>query len=149
MKVKSGVTLILLIALLAALPVSAQKRTVMKLEGENLFLFQELILALGEEDGKVVVVMAPPEEGLPKEYEGIDIKSKDIVVIMNGKRVNRTSIIKEMYEKLEPGDTIKLGLKRGEEMYLAEFKKIDPEKAPGRMMIRKKVSDYGGEPEKE
>ncbi|MBU8923429.1 MAG: hypothetical protein KOO63_16555 [Bacteroidales bacterium] len=138
MRIKS-VALALLVILAVAMSVSAQKKTVLKIEGENLFMFQEFILVLAEEDGKVTVSVAPPEGTLPKEYENIDIQGGDIVKMMNGKRVKTTAAIKKIYEKLEIGDEIKLGVKREDEMFIVTFKKADPEDMKGKMMIRKEV----------
>lgn len=147
MKIKSILVFIFLIVFIA--PVSAQKKNIVKLEGENIFLFQELILALSEQEGEIVVAMAPPDGSLAEEYKDIELKENDVVMMMNGRRVKKTSVIREMYEKLEPGDEIKLGIKRGEEMFIVKFEKIDAENSPGKIMIRKEITRDDSNPEEE
>jgi PDZ domain-containing secreted protein len=89
----------------------------------------------------VTVNIAPPEGTLPKEYEDIDIQGGDIIKMMNGKRVKTTDAIKKIYEELEIGDEIKLGVKREDEMFIVTFKKADPAEMKGKMMIRREVID--------
>ncbi len=144
LRIKS-VVLALFVILAVAMPLSAQQKTVVKIEGENLFIFQEFLLVLAEEDGKVVVTVAPPEGSLPEEYKDVDVQGGDIVKMMNGKRIKTTAAIKELYEKLETGDEIKIGVKRDDEMFIVEFAKRDPGKMKGKMMIRMEPGDESGE----
>ncbi|MBN1165237.1 MAG: PDZ domain-containing protein [Candidatus Krumholzibacteriota bacterium] len=145
------VCLMLLLVMIAAPPTGAQKKTIMKIEGENIFLFQELLLVLSEEEGRVVVNMAPPDGALPQEHKDLDLRAKDKVLMMNGKRIKSTAEIKQIYEKLKPGDEIKLGVKRGEEMFIVTFEKEDLENGPVRKVIRREVKteDKESEPEEE
>ncbi len=128
----------------AAAAGAQQKNTVLKIEGENLFMLQEFILVLAEEEGKVVVNLSPPEGSLPEEYKDIDIRGRDVIRMMNGKRVVTTAAVKEIYEKLKTGEEIKFGIMRGEEMFIVSFPKADPEKVQEGMMIRKVIVDENG-----
>ncbi len=155
MRIRSSLLIVLFLVAANAMTVpfagdaAAQSKQTVTIEGENLFMFLEFILVIAEEDGKVVVTLGPPDGTLTGEYKDIDIRKGDEIKMLNGKRVRTTAAIREVYEKLEIGDEIKLGVKRGDEMFMVAFPKADPEKMKGRMMIRTDVVEDGEETEED
>lgn len=110
-------------------------------EGEIFFL-NEAAAMLKDEDGTIKVDVVLPGEQRPKEYQNIDLKQGDEILMVNAKRVKSLKELEKIYNELEMGDEMKLGVRRGEEMFIVSFNKIDPEKLPKRkFMIRE------GEPE--
>ena len=152
MKTSFGFSVLLAVLLALGYGAIAQEKQMMKIEGENLLLFQEIMLILSESDGKVVVQMDPPEQALKGKNADIDIKAGDEILMMNGKRVQGTAVIREMYDQLEMGDEIKLGVKRGEEMFIVRFDKADQPDTGGQVIIRPAVpgdENQSGKEEKE
>lgn len=73
-----------------------------------------------------------------KTYKNVDIKNGDIIMMMNGRKLDKARSASEIYENLKPGDEVKFGIKRGEQMFIASFKKADPKDLPKmkRMIIK-------------
>ncbi len=106
-------------------------------DGEFFFL-NEAAAVLKDEDGTIKVDVVLPGEQRPKEYQDIDLKQGDEVLMVNAKRVKSVKELEKMYDELQVSDEMKLGIRRGEEMFIVSFSKIDPEKLPKRkLMIRK------------
>lgn len=94
-------------------------------------------LALQERDQlRVDNVISAENRG--KAYKNIDIKNGDIILMMNGKKLETARNASDIYENLKPGDEVKLGIKRGEQMFIVSFKKADPKDLPKlkRMIIK-------------
>lgn len=106
-------------------------------DGEFFFL-NEAAAMLKDEEGTIKVDVVLPDEQRPKEYQDIDLKQGDEILMVNAKRVKSVNELEKMYDELEVGGEMKLGIRRGEEMFIVSFNKIDPEKLPKRkFMIRK------------
>lgn len=114
-------------------------RTMVRIEGGA--FIPELGCALGDENGHVKVLHAMPASNRPKAYAGIDIQANDFILMANARTVKNAAAFRTLYEAAAPGDTITLGIKRGEAMQLASFVKMDPKDMPknGQMIIRKTV----------
>lgn len=82
--------------------------------------------------------MVMPAEVRIKIYKEVDVKKGDLLLMMNGKKIDDVKKADVIYTALKPGDEIKLGLKRGEQMFIASFKKAKPEDLPrgSRVVIR-------------
>lgn len=121
----------------------ASAQIVREIEGPagEIFDIPELsaMITGGEKDLKIDFV-APKEMRL-KGYEDVDVKEGDIVLLLNGKRVKTIAALKEAYETSTIGDTVKVGIRRGSEMFFASFKKADQKTLP----MRKIVIDDGPE----
>lgn len=105
-------------------------------DGEFFFL-NEAATMLKDEDGTIKIEMALPGEQRPKEYQNIDLKQGDEILMVNAKRVKSVKELEKMYDEIEVDSDVKLGIRRGEEMFIVSFNKIDPEKLPKRkLMIR-------------
>lgn len=122
-------------------PAAGQKseggRTMIRIEGGA--FIPELGCALGDEGKQVKVIHAMPGANRPKAYAGIDVLANDLILMVNAKPLKTAAAFKTLYESLAPGDTITLGIKRGEAMHLASFVKVDPKDMPGdrRIIIKK------------
>ena len=97
-------------------PATGQKdgggRTMIRIEGGA--FIPELGCVLGDEEKKVKVIHALPGANRPKAYAGIDVQANDLILMVNAKPLKTAAAFKTLYEALAPGDTITLGIKRGE-----------------------------------
>ncbi len=122
----------------------SQKREVeMKVEGEP-FNLTELGAVIVSDGETIKFLHVSDAERRPAAYRDIDAKSDDEVLMMNGKRIRDTATLKTMYDELAIGDAVKIGVRRGEQMFILDFPKIDPKDAP-KMMMRMVVDDGNGE----
>ncbi len=55
------------------------------------------------------------------EQQASDIRKDDIILMANGKKVPTVKSLRTLYEKTEPGQEFKLGVKRGEQLMLVSF----------------------------
>ena len=108
-----------------------QKKTT---AGENVLFLQELAVLISEKDGMVKIETVLPISARPEEYKDLDIKEDDEILMVNAKRIKSVDDFNKIHEELEIEETIKMGIRRGEEMFIVEFKKIDPENLPNREM---------------
>lgn len=114
-------------------------RTMIRIEGGA--FIPELGCVLGDEAKQVKVLHAMPGTNRPKAYAGIDVQANDLILMVNAKPLKAASTFKTLYESLAPGDTITLGIKRGEAMHLASFVKMDPKDMPKDRKIFIKKND--------
>jgi hypothetical protein len=114
----------------------------MKLEGEP-FNLGELGAVIMQEEGKVKVLHAIESNRRPEGYADIDLKTDDIIAMANGKKIQTTKDLKDLYDGLAIGAEVKLGIKRGEQMFIATFPKADANKLP-KIQLRRMVGDDGG-----
>lgn len=121
----------------------SQKREVeMKVEGEP-FNLAELGAVIVSDGESIKFLHVSDAAQRPAAYRDIDAKSDDEVLMMNGKRIRDTASLKKMYDELAIGDAVKIGVRRGEQMFILDFPKIDPKDAP-KMMMRMVVDDGSG-----
>ncbi|MFQ5633391.1 MAG: hypothetical protein ACE5I1_31885, partial [bacterium] len=122
-------------AILLAASISAQEmRSQASGQGE-IFMIPELS-ALLREQGKVVKVeMAMPVDTRPTAYRKVDIKSGDIVLYLNGARIKRLKAFTSIYDSLQVGAPVEIGLKRDDVRFISSFKKADPKDLPQRKMM--------------
>lgn len=118
-------------------------------EGEIFFL-NELSAIISEKDGVIIVEHAMPNDQRPELYRDVDFKQGDEILMVNANRVKLVNELEKIYNELQVGETMKLGVRRGEEMFIVSFNKMDPEKLPkNKLMIRKGVpagDEAGKEP---
>lgn len=112
-------------------------KTMIRIEGGA--FIPELGCALGDEGKQVKVLHAMPAANRPKAYAGIDVQANDLILMVNAKPLRTAAAFRTLYESLAAGDTITLGIKRGEAMHLASFVKVDPKNMPTdrRIIIKK------------
>jgi S1-C subfamily serine protease len=114
-------------------------RTMIRIEGGA--FIPELGCVLGDEGKQVKVLHALPGSNRPKAYAGVDVQGNDLILMVNAKPLKAANAFKSIYESLAPGDTITLGIKRGEAMHLATFVKMDPKDMPKDRKIVIKKND--------
>jgi hypothetical protein len=115
----------------------ASAQIIRQIEGpvDEMFDIPELSAMIigGEKDLKIDFV-APKDMRL-KGYEDVEVKEGDVVLLFNGKRVKTVADLKGAYETAAVGDTVKVGIRRGTEMFFASFKKADPKTLPKRKIV--------------
>lgn len=133
----------ILILLLLPLLMFAQIKRMITIEGD-MFEIPEIGGILVEDGENLRVDMAIPKDNRIKAYKDVDLNKGDLVLMMNGKKIDKVRKAKEIYDKLKPGEDVKLGIKRSEEMFIASFKKADPKDLPKvvRMVIRNDDSEF-------
>ncbi len=114
-------------------------RKVLRIEGEGTFL-PEIGAVVGMQENEFRVIHAMPAEARPKTSAPVDIRTDDRILMVNAKPAKSAEVFRKFYEAASPGDTIKLGIKRGEELHIVIFVKADPKDLPkgNRMIIRKR-----------
>jgi hypothetical protein len=112
-------------------------KTMVRIEGGA--FIPELGAALGEDNKQVKVVHAMPVNARPKKYADVDIQADDLILMVNAKPLRSVEAFRKLYDAAAPGDTITLGIRRGEQLHLAPFVKMDPKDMPkDRKLIIKK-----------
>lgn len=150
---RSRTFLPILILILVSLAASAQER-IMRMGGPDgkvrvikgeIFDIPELgaLVIKGDDGLKVEHVM--PAEARPKAYADVDVKSNDLILLVNGKRVKTIKDIEKQYKGVAVGEEVKLGLQRGEETLISRFTKADPKDLPQRKIIMRKSDGAKGD----
>lgn len=112
--------------------------------GDDMFMLPELGAVIIQDSSGISVAAMPPDGHVPKGYESVDLKEQDRLIMLAGKKLLKVADLREFYEKAAIGDTLKLGVKRGEQMRLVSIVKADPANLPQRQI--KMIKD-GGEAE--
>jgi len=114
--------------------------------GDGAFHLKEVQTILTSKDDTIKVMMVLPERLRPKGYGDIVLKENDEILMVNAKRVKTVQKFEELYNALEIGGTLKMGIRRKGELMIESFKKIDPEDIPegANIMI---LNDMPGEEE--
>ncbi len=102
---------------------------------DDLLVIPELSAVLLVQDKEIIVDHIMEPEMRLKGHETTDAKEGDKVLMADGKRLAGIKDLRELYEKAAPGATVKLGIRRGEEMVLASFVKVDPKDLPKTRMV--------------
>ncbi|MCH8982324.1 PDZ domain-containing protein [candidate division KSB1 bacterium] len=125
---------------------NAQVTMERRIEGDGAFHLKEVQTILTSKDDTIKVMMVLPERLRPKGYGDIVLKENDEILMVNAKRVKTVQEFEELYNALEIGGTLKMGIRRKGELMIESFKKIDPEDMPAgaNIMIR---TDASGEEE--
>jgi len=126
---------------------NAQVRMERRIEGgDGAFHLKEVQTIFTSKDDTIKVMMVLPERLRPKGYGDIVLKENDEILMVNAKRVKTVQKFEELYNALEIGETLKMGIRRKGELMIESFKKIDPEDMPegANIMI---LNDMPGEEE--
>lgn len=78
-----------------------------------------MLIVEGEEEARVRRSMAPAQPG----NQNIDVKEGDLIIFLNGTRITSTRQLNELYEEIEIGAEIKLGIQRGGNKMIRSFDK--------------------------
>ena len=148
-KMKKQKIIIIVFALMLAAIVAQAQMIIKKSEakGGEFFFINELALLVMTENNSIKVEHILPTESRPEEYRDIEIKKDDEILMVNKKRVKSVTELKNVYDTAKISDKIKLGLRRGEEMFIIEFAKMDADRLPKRkiMVMSKTIDSSGGD----
>ncbi len=145
--------------LFSAIAFSQNRTTIMKRDttsahgagttSKELLHIPELSAMIAEANGKLTVDHVLELAMRAKGYEKTDVKEGDVLLMANGKKLGGLPELKELYNSAPIGSTVKVGIKRNEEMLIASFTKADPKSMPHmRMMIsRGEDEDFLGIPQ--
>ncbi|PWB74222.1 hypothetical protein C3F09_04220 [candidate division GN15 bacterium] len=100
---------------------------------------------VGIADKQLAVSERLPADRLPKEYQAVDIRKGDIILMVDGKRMFTPEQLEKHYDSVAVGQEMKLGLKRGNDMLIASFKKADPSTLPQMKRIVMTADGQGDE----
>ncbi|MCH8021065.1 PDZ domain-containing protein [candidate division KSB1 bacterium] len=110
---------------------NAQVRMQRRIEGgDGAFHLKEVQTILTSKDDTIKVMMVLPERLRPQGYGDIVLKENDEILMVNAQRVKTVQEFEELYNALEIGGTLKMGIRRKGELMIESFKKIDPEDMP-------------------
>jgi hypothetical protein len=144
MKKQMIVTFVVMLILVSF---AAQAQMVIKKSGGedgDIFFINELAAIVAGEEKSIKIEHAMPADNRPEEYRNIQIKQDDEILMVNKKRVKTVNQLQTIYDEAETGEVIKLGIRRGEKMFIIEFAKMDQEKMGKRkMMVMTKTIDSG------
>lgn len=135
---------IFFILLLTTSVITAQERKVQVFNAEeSQMLFEIKGIVIVEKD-KIIIGPIPPADQRESEYRNLDLQANDEIVFVNGKKVKTISDFKKFYGELKTGEEIKLGIQRGKDRFIVQFKK--GKETPGGQKIMKFSTDgKGGE----
>jgi S1-C subfamily serine protease len=115
----------------------AQPRT-LKLSGDqDVFMLDELGAVIADAENGPRILMVLPKEQRTEAYRDVDLREGDTILMVNGKKITGARQLKELYEGLDIGDDLKLGIRRGKELLIESLAKADPDDLPAQMMIIK------------
>ncbi len=114
--------------------VPADSTRILRFSAEEAFFLPEIATLVIAEGKELKIQLAPPAAQLQEPYKSVDIKSGDMVLLANGKRVKTIADLKKLYTATAIGAEFALGLQRGQELLIAAFPKANPEDLPKRTM---------------
>lgn len=99
-------------------------------------------VGLGEKGSLEVQSTLPPDRRAPA-YKKVDLKSGDRILALNGKLTRTINDLSTAYAGLAVGETLELGVQRGERRWIERFPKADPNSLPRvhRVMIEGNPDD--------
>jgi S1-C subfamily serine protease len=126
-------SLVLLAIFLLTIPSSyAQVKQELKFNTNETFDLPEIGALIIQYKEKVKVQFVAPQNVRLAAYKNIDLRKDDIVMMVNGKTVNKASDLQDAYNKLKIGGDFKLGIKRDKQMFNLVVKKANPRDLPQR-----------------
>lgn len=141
---KLSILLFPLFTLMPQLSTAQQMRT-MSFDASTSIMLQEFQTMLVTEDDIVKVEL---RMGRDEATPGVDrLEKGDVILMMNGNRIKDIEGLRELYDGLEKGSDIKIGVRRGEERFiLSAIKGNVPEGASRMMMTFDSDSEDGEQP---
>jgi predicted metalloprotease with PDZ domain len=105
----------------------------------DIFNMPELGAVISEIDGKVIVLFT--EKNLrPTGYKDIDITNNDEIFMANGKKMKSVKDLTDQYNKLKPGEILKMAIVRKGERKMVKVKKADLDELPKMQIETKTIS---------
>lgn len=111
-------TLTLLLLVCAALTARQEPKQITRsFSFDDAVILREIGAVITPKDEKLTVEVVLGNN----EQQASDIRKDDIILMANGKKVPTVKSLRSLYEKTEPGQEFKLGVKRGEQLMLVSF----------------------------
>jgi PDZ domain-containing secreted protein len=113
----------------------SQGKPEIKLNPDDPFDLQEVGALIIKDKDKIKVQFVAPENRRLKDYQNVDLKKDDFIMMVNGKAVKKLSDLRETYDKLKVGIDFNLEVKRGKQIIMVAIKKADPKDLPKKRVI--------------
>lgn len=126
---------LLIFPLLIVMPQLAEAQTTrtMSFDASSSLMLQEFQAMLTFEDEAISVAM---RLGRTEAKPGVDrLEQGDVILMMNGRRVQDIEGLRELYDGLEKESEIKIGVRRGEQRFILSATKGDIPEGGGRMVM--------------
>jgi predicted metalloprotease with PDZ domain len=94
----------------------------------DIVFINELGAIVKPRDKSFFVDMVSPGEQRGKEYQSVDLKKDDEILMINGKKVTALTDLKSAYDAVVVGQDVKFGIRRGKSMMIVSFPKADAAK---------------------
>lgn len=139
MKIKNNVILLVVLSQLMCIVGFAQQMKVIQGKPGEIFMIPEVGAVIQLKDKKILVENVMPQEARDKDYKNVDLKEKDEILMVNGKKIKTVKELQDIYERLKTGEELKLGVSREDKMFIVGFKRADVSKikSGGKMIVKK------------
>ncbi len=130
------------LCLMSATVLAGQMKT-MTFEADDAFILPGLAAIILPDGNYLKIKMIPPKEQLPKDFQDVDLKEGDLILMLNGKRLKTIEALRNRYDSLAPADSVQFGIKRGQAMMIVSYLKPTEEQMAGQqmMMVTKEIGD--------
>ena len=109
------------------------------------FILNELGAPVVFSDGTLKVLNVMPPDRRPGPYKEIDLQQNDVIVMANAKHLRTVKDLESIYNNLNVGEVLKLGVRRNSDLHLVSFAKGDPKDLP-HLQMRISRGGPGDEP---
>ncbi len=116
----------------------------MRFDANTSVFLREIMTMVGEENGKLTIMMVPPADRRPEDMPEVDLLQGDEVGMAGGKRVANIKELRAAYEGVRPGENFKLGVRRDGKAIVVAFARKDAKDMPaggGQMVVRREAGD--------
>ncbi|HOP07494.1 MAG TPA: PDZ domain-containing protein [candidate division Zixibacteria bacterium] len=107
-------------------------------------MIPEMAALLLVKDSILEVIKINPPDQRPEKYQDVDLQKGDQIIMANGKRIHDGVELTTLLDGLQPGEMIKLGIKRNGQMRMVSFEKGAPEDLPQQVMVMTMSTDSSG-----
>lgn len=140
MRSATSLVLVLLVGLSSA---PAQKfvsespnQKVMKFDPDSVMLVREIGALIGNQEGVLRVLLAPPPSSKVSGVQRVDLATGDEVGMAGGRRIHEIGELRKLYDSAAVGSEFKLGVRREGKPIVVTFTRKSPEDlASGGMMM--------------
>lgn len=116
----------------------------MRFDANTSVFLREIMTMVGEENGKLTIMMVPPADRRPEGMPEVDLQRGDEVGMAGGKRVANIKELRAAYEGAKPGKDFKLGVRRDGKAIVVAFVRKEEKDMPaggGQMVVRREAGD--------
>lgn len=111
----------------------------MRFDADKSVMLREVMAIVGEEKGKLTIMMVPPADRRPDGMPEVDLQRGDEVAMAAGKRITSIKELRAAYDGTKPGEEFKIGVRREGRSIVFTFKrKEDPEMPGGGTMVMRR-----------